>query len=814
MQGFGIIDGDGDDPFHEMAFTPTNAVTSPGPPAASTVGGSSIETPPARKHRQESFFGLPSIVDVLYRQRGVGKLYEWQETVLTSKAVEARQNFVYSLPTSGGKTLVAEIISMRTVLNEGKHALFVLPYVAIAEEKLASTRRFAETLGFSAEGYYGTCGRFPVPTMPSLLVCTIEKAGSVVNHLFEEGRKDEVGSIVIDELHMIGDGKRGATLELLLTKVRSFTPHAQIVGMSATIPNLPELATWLAAECYVGTFRPVPLTQHVVCKGTVSVGGEVVRCLRSKSELDCMIDLVLECAPTSSVVVFCSTRSQCVDTAMRLKEALCSAHGPAPQGHAISRELKGLDHFESTLADVVSAGVAYHHGGLLSEERQIIERSFGSRSLSVVCCTSTLAAGVNLPARRVVIRSPYIGRDFLSKSMYQQMCGRAGRAGLDDRGESFLVVSAKDAERGERLASSPTEPISSKLLSFEGASLARSLLDVIAVGVCQSTQDAQKFYASTLHGQSLPDSARLDDVSRALRELCDSGFASAGADGALSATGFGRASVRSCFSFEEAIFIRSELQKVSDNGLVLSHDLHTCYLLTPVQDIVEPDWRTFQTLISRLSPIELTVLDRVGVCEHTVDARASGLQAGAPASKDGRLRLFVARRFYAALMLADLLNETPLHTVEQKFQVNRGQVQALMKSAAMFSSSICSFCASVEWFSLEAVLSAFVKRLGYGVRPDLVPLMDIKGVTPGRARALWNAGVKNAAAVVKFSPEELKEVVKKTNPDSRSVKYFTLRSASAVIREANRLLQSQIRDRQHELLELTGQSAPATQKKP
>uniref|UniRef100_A0A7S1QJ11 Helicase C-terminal domain-containing protein n=1 Tax=Neobodo designis TaxID=312471 RepID=A0A7S1QJ11_NEODS len=603
---------------------------------------------------------------------------------------------------------------------------------------------------------------------------------------------------------MIGDGKRGATLELLLSKLRTCAPRAQIVGMSATVPNLLDLATWLDAECYVGTFRPIPLTQHVVCKGSVTVDGSVKRTLPSTSDQDALMTLVTECAPKASVVVFCSTRSQCVDTALKIRDALVSGHGVAPRGLAVSAELKALDHHETALVESVLGGVAYHHGGLVAEERQIVEKAFLSRALSVVCCTSTLAAGVNLPARRVVIRSPYIGRNFLAKSMYQQMCGRAGRAGLDDAGESFLIVGPKDAAKGEQLARSPTEPIVSQLIRYEGASVARSLLEVIAVSACQTRGEVTQFLRNTFFGHG-PDAERCDTIAAgALRELQDAGFASISDTGNVAASAFGRASVRSCFSFEEASFIRAELQSVADHGLILSDDLHTCFLLTPVQDIVEPEWRTFQMLLSRLSPLQLRIVERVGVCEATIDARASGLNIGAPADSDARHKLFVARRFYGAMMLADVLNESSLDVVEQKFQVNRGQVQALMKSAAMFSSSICSFCASLEWFSLEAVLSAFVKRLGYGVRPDLVPLMDIKGVTPARARALWNAGLKSASDIVKLSPEALKDVVKRKNEQSRSAKYFTLRSAAAVLREAHMLLKSNIRDRENELLELTG----------
>ena len=109
----------------------------------------------------------------------------------------------------------------------------------------------------------------------------------------------------------------------------------------------------------------------------------------------------------------------------------------------------------------------------------------------------------------------------------------------------------------------------------------------------------------------------------------------------------------------------------------------------------------------------------------------------------------------------------------------------------------------MQWHSLEAVLGSFVKRLGFGVKPDLVPLMEIRGVQPSRARALWNAGFKDIKSIAECPPEELTRKVKGANPDSRSAKFFSIRSAVAVVREASLVLQARIREKRGELLELT-----------
>lgn len=901
-------------------------------------------TPPMPSPSAPSWYDLSPIVRAHFATlRGITELYQWQHSLLTRADVRAGGNFVYSMPTSGGKTLVAELSLLRCLLNRRQSAFFVVPFVALAEEKTFALAPFGEACGFAVEGHYSFNGRFPLPPGPTLFVCTIEKANSLLNHLLEEGRGHELGAVVVDELHMLGTPGRGATLELLLSKLLVLSarqtrareaerqqqleqeeyglpgppmplffeapPPVQIIGMSATIPNLAAIAAWLGAGVYEGTERPVPLREYSVVDGVALCDGTTPeRTLTGSDWFSWLCDLAYE-EMDSSVLVFCATRAECVDTAQRLMAhakgmaraaaiaaaaaaasaggyvsaaALLAAEGPAPRQPAGQKDL---------LTELFEHGISYHNSDVRPEARREIEELYRSRQIRILCCTSTLAAGVNLPARRVIFKTPFIGMGFLTKSSYTQMCGRAGRAGHDDHGESYLFLSRWTRDKGHAMMAEDIEPCLSQMLEEPGA-LPRALLECISVRLARSQPEVLAWAAALLAGRTAgpihtafagplrsslgelpvlepavegeavaveqpqttvsdtttaappppplppspppkpmtprsyvervrthhaPAAVLLALLEHAKSLLVESDLAAVAAtdddgDGVISATPFGSSAVRSCFSVEEALMLRDDLEKVRTNGLILADDLHLCYLFSPLREVGECNWQMYLYRLQSLGDDEKTHLIRnsiagaVGVDHELVRRRAMGVDVGykaheAPRGEREKCRFFITRRFFVALVLSDVLAEVPAEDLMDRYGVSAGRVQKLMESAAIFSSSVTAFCHAMGWYSLESTLAGFVKRLGFGVKPDLLSLMEMRNVSAARARALWRAGYKTPKAIATCEdPDEMVRRVRDSSPaDSNVVKSINRSTVVALIREATLVRERQRKEMMKEI---------------
>ncbi|XP_058790306.1 helicase POLQ-like isoform X2 [Phymastichus coffea] len=767
----------------------------------------------------KSFFGLPDKVKNLIRNyKGIDKLYDWQEKCLNMLAIGERKNLIYALPTSGGKTLVAEILMLKEIVCRKKNAMFILPFVALVQEKIQSMTPFALELNFLIEEYAAEKGHFPPRKRRkknSLYVCTIEKAQTIINCLIELNRLDELGIIVVDELHLLGEnGGRGATLECLLTKVIFSERNIQIIGMSATIGNLREIARFLNAELYQQNFRPIEIKEYVQCGNSKWLIDKREENMFTREKIinyqytekarerdkDFLGGLVMEVAPKDSCLVFCSTKKNCENVAVLLVDVLKKTE---MQKHKAEEKLILLNALITEngqicpiLRKTIPFGFAYHHSGLTAEERRLIEEAFKSGVLCVICCTSTLAAGVNLPARRVIIRSPYVGTQFLNISRYKQMIGRAGRAGLGEIGESILICAKTDAEKVRELLSSKMDDSISSLHEEKDRGINNLIISSVLLSVASTRADVHKIMSKTLlkvqedrlcvsvkevtdkalvsllrnhilrlkETNSIKSDSNLDtsvrfptqieqnevdeETKKSVKKTKNIIYLTNSTE--LELCPLGKAAMKGSIDLHTAEKLYEDL-KIAQQNLILDNYLHLLYLITPFEKVsqVKPVGDVYYDTIMKLPPNEMQVAKLLGINEATVIR----IRAGMPTSS---VSTAVINKFYVTLMLHELWHRRPIHKVAAKYQVDRGTIQNLLSSASSFSSSIVRFCQELdEFWVFKNLLSEFGQKLTYCCAAELEPLMELPFVKIGRAMQLYRAGYQTLQSVAKAKPDEM-----------------------------------------------------------
>ncbi|MFH1787142.1 MAG: DEAD/DEAH box helicase [archaeon] len=346
--------------------------------------------------------GLEKVVGIL-RQSGVQKLYPPQAECFSKKVLDGK-NLVLSIPTASGKTLVAEIVMMQHVLA-GKKAVYLVPLRALASEKYQEFREKYSGLcrvGMSSGDYdrvdagLGAC---------DIIILTIEKMDSLMRH--DVNWLSKIGVVVVDEIHLLDSPDRGPTLEMVITKLRKYKPS--ILALSATIENSDELAQWLGAELVESDFRPVRLSRGVFLDGKVSFDIKEDIELNDEGDISLVLakDTVLQGGQS---LVFVNSRRSAEAEAEKISKSMYSLLGEKERKLLAKAAEDVLGALETPtkqckrLANCIRGGAAFHHAGLHLKQRAVVESSFKANLIKVVSATPTLAAGVNLPAKRVVIR--------------------------------------------------------------------------------------------------------------------------------------------------------------------------------------------------------------------------------------------------------------------------------------------------------------------------------------------------------------------------------------------------------------------------
>ena len=701
-------------------------------------------------------YQIPRKVIELVKGRGIRTLYPPQEDAVKSGVLEG-YNFVLAIPTAAGKTLVAELALLKKVLEGRGKALYLVPLRALASEKYEQFKEF-ERLGVRvaiSTGDYDSADTW-LETY-DVIVCTNEKADSLLRH--RSRWMGDVAIVVADEIHLINDASRGPTLEVVLARLRQVNPKAQILALSATIRNADEIAEWLKARLVASDWRPVPLMEGVYLKDRVVFKeGDIVKI--GSAYPDASVNIATDIVRGGGqALIFTSTRPASMRLAKKLEEPI----GNLLKG--VERDRLGkvaeeilrqgeVTRISRRLAEGVAHGVAFHHAGLHHAHRRIVEDAFRGFSLKVICATPTLAAGVNLPARRVVVydyRRYEHGLGYYPISIleYKQMAGRAGRPQYDRVGEAILIAKTNDEK--EFLLSnyvlSPPERIWSKLAAEPA--LRSHILAAIATDYAHSEKGLMEFIKNTFYAHQYEPQGVLNIMKRIISFLEGEGMVEAGG-GMLTATAFGKRVAQLYIDPLSASMLRNGLSKKKPTTIIgylhlvcRTPDMPKLYLRRgnrkPLDNFVKAHGKEF------LIELPDEALDPEGY-------------------------EFLLAEVKTSLLLQEWIEEVSEDALIEHFDVGSGDIYAFVETARWLLYSSYEIAKLFKFKQRLGDLNILQQRVDSGVKAELLPLVQLRGVGRVRARALFDAGYKTIEDLRKVSLQELLKIFTIGPETAKSIK--------------------------------------------
>ena len=748
--------------------------------------------------------GLPPGVPEHLQSEGIEELYPPQGAAVDAGILDG-ESVVASIPTASGKTLIAELAMLSAVQRGGK-ALYIVPLRALASEKKAEFERWEEygvTVGVST-GNYESSGEWLASR--DIIVATSEKVDSLVRN--GAPWVEDLSCVVADEVHLVDDRHRGPTLEVTLAKLRKINPGLQTVALSATVGNADEVADWLDAELVQSEWRPIDLKMGVHYGSAINFDDgsqREVEVERGQKKTAALVDDTLDekvDGQGGSSLVFVNSRRNAESEARRLAD-VTKGHLTGDERDELrdlAEELRDVSDTDTSddLADAVVKGAAFHHAGLASEHRALVEEAFRDRLIKVVCATPTLAAGVNTPSRRVIVRDwrrydgEFGGMKPLDVLEIHQMCGRAGRPGLDPYGEAVLL--AKDSETMDELFDryiwADPEDVQSKLAAEPA--LRTHLLATVASGFANSRQGLLDFLDQTLYATQTTESGRLETVTDTVLAYLEANGFIEREDDTIRATGIGHTVSRLYLDPMSAAEIIDGLRYAADNrveklraiegdgsataspssasedqqpdetaGFTTASDLQTEHEsdgdaadVTDEDDTVDADDfdTTYPTplglyhLVSRtpdMYELYLKSGDREEYTELCYEREPEFLGRTPSEYEDVAFENWLAA-LKTARLLEDWASETDEDRITDRYGVGPGDIRGKVDTAQWLLGAAEQLAGDLDLGNNVAVREA-KKRVEYGVREELLDLAGVRGVGRKRARRLFEAGIESRA---------------------------------------------------------------------
>ncbi|NOQ48657.1 MAG: ATP-dependent DNA helicase, partial [Methanococcoides sp.] len=551
------------------------------------------------------------------------------------------------------------------------------------------------------------------------------------------------------------------------------------LALSATVGNAREMADWLGAGLVLSQWRPTDLHEGVFFGEAINFPGSQKKI--DRLDKDDAVNLVLDTIRAEGqCLVFESSRRNCAGFAKtassKVAKILDNDAKIKLAGIAEEVESTGETDTAIVLANCIRKGVAFHHAGLNSSHRKLVENGFRQNLIKLISSTPTLAAGLNLPARRVIIRSyrrfdSNFGMQPIPVLEYKQMAGRAGRPHLDPYGESVLIAKTYDefAQLMENYVEADAEDIWSKL-GTENA-LRTHVLSTIVNGFASTRQELFDFFGATFFAYQ-QDAWMLEEViNDCLEFLIDNGMVSETEDiedaSKLILRGTRLGGLISMLYIDPLSGSKigdgfrdagKDAVKVTDMTLLhlvcSTPDMRQLYLRNADYTIVNEyivshidEFHEIPSIFHKLADAFHKVSDSLptihdefhNLLDELDNADYEWLLAEVKAKHE-----WFMSEVKTAMLLEEWVTEVSAEDITRHFNVGEGDIHALadtsewLMHAAAKLADLMGVEHSSHAYSLE-------KRIRYGSGLDLMELVGIKGVGRVRARKLYNAGFVSVA---------------------------------------------------------------------
>ncbi len=692
---------------------------------------------------------IPEQLKELIIQSGITELYPPQEEAIQAGALEGK-NLVLASPTASGKTLVAELCCLKHVLERNGKAIYLAPLRALASEKFDDLKKY-ESLK-KANGRHVSIGistgdfdsSDPWLEKHDIIITTNEKADSLLRHRAKW--MDEISLVVADEVHLLNESERGPTLEVVLARLMQVNPSMQVLALSATMGNVDEIATWLKAQFVITEWRPVTLKEGVLLHDEIQFKDGSARKIDRKTSNDA-VNLALNTIKTGGqALVFASTRRNAASLAKKIADQTSKELSKLAK-KTLEHEAKKVrtaderTQISDSLAELVSCGVAFHHAGLAGAHRRLIEDLFRQGRIKVLTATPTLAFGMNLPARVVIVQDyrryePGYGYYPISVLEYKQMAGRAGRPKYDKAGESILIAKTGDEADYlmENFVLARPERIWSRLAVEK--IIRGHVLATVASGFAHTENGVYEFFGKTFYAHQYDVKAIKSVIAKILKYLYDEQMLYVDGDN-IHATQFGKRISELYLDPVSGVIIRDALK----HKPACLTDLSMLHLITHTPDM-GPVMRPYGQ-----------ELDAVAVL---MEEHRKELFTSPPVEWEDRVGYeeFLGE-VKTAMILKGWIEETSEEQLLEKYKVQPGDLYRIIENGKWLLHAMHELATLLRDKESLPLASELLERVTKGIKRELLPIVKLEGIGRVRGRAMYNAGYKTVEDIKHAKMDDL-----------------------------------------------------------